>query len=591
MPFTDEFRRRLLKRLTHLYGGDAPDCCRRIEELTGRYDLPKDPRNLQDSGDLWDERDVVLITYGDQIRRPDRHCRTDLPPLQALKSFLEDHRLSELINTVHILPFCPYSSDDGFSVIDYRQVDPQLGTWDDVADLGRLCSLMFDLVLNHCSQQSEWFQQYLAGRQPYDKYFVEADPTADLSGVTRPRSLPLLTPFEAGPASPDRRGTRHVWTTFSADQVDLNFANPEVLVEMLDVLLFYVARGARIVRLDAIAYLWKEIGTTCIHLPQTHTVVKLMRDLLDELAPGTILLTETNVPHAENVSYFGEGDEAQMVYQFSLAPLLLDAFLTGDAGPLTTWLAGLEQTRPGTTFFNFTASHDGIGVRPLEGLVSDERLARLVDAVRKRGGLVNTRRNPDGSDSLYELNITCFSALGEPGGLSADLHARRFLTSQAVMLALRGIPGLYFHSLVGTPNDMKGVERTGRSRSINRRKFTDDELRQILGDEHSAQRLVFDGYRRLLAARISQSAFHPDAGQDVVDLGNTALIAFRRTSLDGRQTILVLANVSDQTVSVDLSPMDDLRAATDLIGGTPVAENSFQLPPFAGAWLSAVSRG
>ena len=630
MPFTDEFRRRLLKRLTHLYGGDAPDCCRRIEELTGRYDLPKDPRNLQDSGDLWDERDVVLITYGDQIRRPDRHCRTDLPPLQALKSFLEDHRLSELINTVHILPFCPYSSDDGFSVIDYRQVDPQLGTWDDVADLGRHCSLMFDLVLNHCSQQSEWFQQYLAGRQPYDKYFVEADPTADLSGVTRPRSLPLLTPFEAGPASPDdkpaspdRRGTRHVWTTFSADQVDLNFANPEVLVEMLDVLLFYVARGARIVRLDAIAYLWKEIGTTCIHLPQTHTVVKLMRDLLDELAPGTILLTETSVPHAENVSYFGEGDEAQMVYQFSLAPLLLDAFLAGDAGPLTAWLASLEQTRPGTTFFNFTASHDGVGVRPLEGLVSDERLARLVDAVRERGGLVNTRRNPDGSDSPYELNITYFSALslrsstrgtGEEGrgdagtrgrgeevlfaasplrrvSPSPGLHARRFLASQAVMLALRGIPGVYFHSLIGTPNYSEGVEQTGRSRTINRRKFTDDELQQILDDEHSAQRLVFDGYRRLLAVRIDQPAFHPEADQQVVDLGNPALIAFRRTSLDGRQTILVLANVSGQTVSVDLSPMDDFHAATDLISGTPVAENNFQLPPFAAAWLSAASDG
>ncbi len=579
----------MLKHLTHLYGSDAARCFQQIAELAGRHDLPvREP-----AGDLWNERDVVLITYGDQIRR------SDVSPLKALAAFLRGNRLCELINTVHILPFCPYSSDDGFSVIDYRQVDPQLGTWDDVAELGRSCSLMFDLVLNHCSRRSNWFEQYLSGREPYDGYFIEVDPATDLSGVTRPRSTPLLTPLETS------RGTRHVWTTFSDDQIDLNFANPRVLIEMLDVLLLYVARGARIIRLDAIAYLWKKIGTSCIHLPETHTVVKLMRDLLDELAPGTILLTETNVPHAENVSYFGAGDEAQMVYQFSLAPLLLDAFLTGDAGPFTEWLASLETTRPGRTFFNFTASHDGIGVRPLEGLVSNDRLAGLVDAVHKRGGLVSTRRNSDGGMSPYELNITYFSALGEPDGLSAELHARRFLTSQAVMLALQGIPGIYFHSLVGTPNDNEGVKRTGRSRTINRRKFRDEELRRILHDEHSAQRLVFDGYRRLLATRIGQSAFHPDAGQDVVDLGNSALIAFRRTSLDGRQTVvdgrqtvvdgrhtvLVLANVSDQTVCVDLSALDGFHVAVELITGQSVTGSSFQLAPFASAWLSSAIDG
>lgn len=573
MPIADGFRQRTMKRLTRLYGSDADRCFERIRELAGRYCLPTTDR----SEPIWTERDVVLITYGDQIQQPGRS------PLASLDDFLHEHRLSELIDTVHLLPFFPFSSDDGFSVIDYRQVDPRLGSWDDVGKLSQSCSLMFDLVLNHCSQQSAWFQHYLTGRDPYDKYFVEADPEADLSGVTRPRSTPVLTPFETS------RGPRHVWTTFSSDQVDLNFANPNVLIEMLDILLFYVSQGARIIRLDAIAYLWKEIGTSCIHLPETHTVVKLMRDLLDEFAPGTILLTETNVPHEENVSYFGDGDEAQMVYQFSLAPLLLDAFLTGDTGGLSDWLSNLRPARPGTTFFNFTASHDGIGVRPLEGLVSRQRLNQLVEAVRARGGLVSTKRNPDGTDSPYELNVTYFSALGEPDGLSAELHARRFLTSQAIMLALKGIPGIYFHSLVGTPNDTQGVQQTGRSRSINRRKFADDELRHILEDEHSAQRQVFDGYRRLLRARISQPAFHPDAEQQLVDVGDSAVIAFRRTSLDQSQTVLVLANVSDRPVTIDLSPFADDRLQTNLLSGMPVAQDRFEMEPYGSAWLSGRS--
>ncbi|MGH7202614.1 MAG: alpha-amylase family glycosyl hydrolase, partial [Planctomycetaceae bacterium] len=338
MPLSPRCRERVLEKLNRLYGADGPAVFEGIAQLTDRYaGLPARP-----GGELWSERDIVLITYGDQVRSPGR------TPLAALDDFLRESGLAEVINTVHVLPFCPYSSDDGFSVIDYRAVDPHLGTWADVARLGGSFDLMFDLVLNHVSKHSRWFQEFLAGREEYANYFLTMDPSTDLSAVTRPRSTPVLTPFETA------AGTQHMWTTFSDDQVDLNFANPAVLLEMLDVLLLYIERGARIIRLDAIAYLWKTPGTSSIHLPETHTIVKLMRDLVDELAPGTILLTETNVPHAENVSYFGSGDEAQMVYQFSLPPLLLDAFLTGDAGPFMFWLEGLEPPGRGETFFNFT---------------------------------------------------------------------------------------------------------------------------------------------------------------------------------------------------------------------------------------------
>ncbi len=582
---------RIASRLGDIYGERGMALAGPIAELAARYRGELAPRVSS-----WSQRDAVLITYGDQVATPGEM------PLATLHHFLLDHHLDEQLSAVHILPFFPYSSDDGFSVIDYRQVDPALGDWDDVARLGESFDLMFDLVINHISQQSEWFQSYLAGEEPYTRYFIEVDPATDLTQVTRPRSLPLLTPQQTS------RGERHVWTTFSDDQIDLNFAEPAVMLEMLDVLLSYVARGARIIRLDAIAYLWKEIGTPCIHLPQTHAAVKLMRELLDAAAPGTLLLTETNVPHEENVSYFGDGDEAQMVYQFPLAPLLLDALLSEDATPLADWLRQLDPPPPGTTYFNFTASHDGIGVRPAEGLLSAERFAQLVEAVRRRGARINTRRKPDGTDSPYELNITYFSALGfadeetAPGdGSSAEdvraLHVRRFLTSQAIMLSLQGIPGIYFHSLVGTPNDEAGVARTGRNRSINRRKYQRGELEELLADDACPQSQVFRDYRRLLEVRGSCAAFHPDATQQILDVGGdtnrdvTVVLAILRTSPSGDEQVLVLANVTGQRQSVTPTDADgerfdfdaDLLCETRLLGG------AIALAPYDVAWLRVAS--
>ena len=559
---------RIRGRLEHLYGDRAGEC---LEKLLDRLRTVA-PHLPQHRRTTWDQRDVVLITYGDQIRR------TGTTPLACLREFLAAEGLDKLLSTVHVLPFFPYSSDDGFSVIDYRTVDPALGDWSDIEALGRQFELMFDLVLNHCSRGSRWFQEYVAGNPSYTSYFIEVDPRTDLSMVTRPRSLPLLTPVETS------RGTRHLWTTFSEDQIDLNFADPDVLVEMLDVLLFYVSRGARILRLDAIAYLWKEPDTACIHLPRTHTVVKLMRDLTDAVAPGTILLTETNVPHEENVSYFGDGDEAHMVYQFSLAPLMLEALLSGNAELLVRWLAELEPSPPGTTVLNFTASHDGIGVRPLEGIMPPERFNRLLRAVKDRGGHVGTKQNPDGTESPYELNITYFDALAFPDQEDPALHARRFLAGQALMLALRGIPGIYFHSLIGTPNDTEGVQRTGRARSINRKKFDWAALQAVLDAPGSMPGMVLDGYRRLLEARIAQAAFHPDAAQEVIETNNARLVGFLRTSLDGRQRILVLGNVSGEPCSVDAEALTGWAPTRDLLGQCKPGR-SVSLEPYQVAWL------
>jgi sucrose phosphorylase len=533
---------------------------------------PPEPCTEAPDREGWDATDAILIAYGDQIHAPDKS------PLACLAEWIDDCHGEELFNTLHILPFCPYSSDDGFSVIDYLQVDPQLGTWQDITALGRRVRLMFDLVLNHASIRSDWFARYVAGEEPYRRFFVEADPAADLSAVVRPRSLPLLTPVET------TRGTRHVWTTFSADQVDLNYGEPLLLLRMVEILLEYLARGAQIVRLDAIAFLWKTPGTSCVHLPETHEVVKLFRDVVDAAAPQVWLLTETNVPHRENISYFGDADEARLVYQFPLPPLLLDAFVHGDATYLNRWLAALDPPAAGTTYVNFTASHDGIGVRPLEGLVPEGRVSDLVAAVKRRGGLVSTRALPDG-DAPYELNITYVDALS-PANLDPQLHSRRFLASQAVMLALQGIPAIYFHSLVGSRNDRAAADASGHARRINRRKFSRVELDHQLADPQSLSGQIAAGYRHLLAIRRQQPAFHPEAAQQWIEMRHPGVVAFLRTSGNEAQRILTLANVSSESVQLDTTPIGGGHLTRDLIAQEAVEPGSVTLEPGQARWLA-----
>jgi glucosylglycerate phosphorylase len=541
---------RIKEHLDFLYGEEGarlfPEIKSRLQEFKRRN---SHIRSKPTSQIELSEHDAILITYGDQIREPGR------PPLHTLAEFLK-RRLHGVFSGVHILPFYPYSSDDGFSVIDYYAVDEALGDWEDIREIGLGFRLMFDAVINHISQHSSWFQAFLRGEAPYTQYFIEVDPNTDVSHVVRPRALPLLTRFKT------RRGSLHVWTTFSEDQIDLNYGNPQVLFEIVDLILFYVERGAGLIRLDAIAYLWKEIGTASIHLPQTHRVVKLLRAILDEVAPEVILITETNVPHAENISYFGEllpgtrrTDEAQMVYQFPLAPLVLHSFHTGHARVLSEWTGSLALNSQAATFFNFTASHDGIGVRPAEGLLSREEIQNLADRALAHGGQVSYKNNPDGSQSPYELNLTWYDALNDPANPDVVLDLARFLASQVILLSLAGVPGVYVHSLFGSRNCQTCFEETGRARSLNREKFDFFELEASLNDPESREARIFESYTFLLKIRKNQPAFHPLAEQKILPLDDR-VFSVLRTSLDKRQTILCLVNVSSQAQHVDVDPLE-----------------------------------
>ena len=549
------------------------------------------------------ERDAILITYGDQFQDRGPEGTVRAPPLQTLHKVLLQI-LDKPVSGAHILPFFPYSSDDGFSVIDYTKVNPELGTWPDVERLGQDFRLMFDAVINHISRQSEWFQRFLAGDPAYADWFISVESGTDLSQVVRPRALPLLTPVQTtGPGT--TTSEKLVWTTFSDDQIDLNFASPAVLLRVIEILLFYVEKGAQLIRLDAIAYLWKEIGTPCIHLEQTHRVIKLLRCVLDAVAPGVLLITETNVPHKENISYFGtyqpetgRTDEAQLVYQFPLAPLIMHSILTGSARVLSRWAAGLETPCAQATFFNFTASHDGIGVMPARGLLSDGELQSLIDTTLAHGGRVSYKADPDGSQSVYELNISYFDALSDP---AADepvrIQVNRFMVSQAIMLALGGVPGIYVHSLIGSRSWREGVAQTGRNRTINREKLDQAKLERELADPASLRYRVLSAYRRLLRARAAEPAFDPYGGQRVIAL-DEAVFALLRTARSGNRNVLCMHNVSDRVQSVRLLPAElGLEAGDwlDLVSGEvqAVSKESSQngwalsLPPYAVRWLRA----
>ncbi len=554
-------------------------------ELAGRYSFLKDRQPILAASQRVSERDVVLITYGDQLQAADR------PPLEVLHSWLKKH-LAGVINTVHILPFYPYTSDDGFSVVDYRQVDPALGSWDNIRALHADFRLMLDGVINHISASSPWFEAFLRGEEPYTNYFLVTDPAADLSQVTRPRALPLLTRFQTA------QGEKYLWTTFSADQLDLNFANPQVFLNIAELLLFYVGQGADLIRLDAIGYLWKEIGTSCIHLPRTHALVQVLRAVLDLCAPNVLLITETNVPHRDNISYFGDGtDEAQLVYQFPLVPLVLNALLAGSARHLREWAAGLAKMSDTTTFFNFLASHDGIGVVPAKNILNEAEINQLVEVTLAHGGQVSYKNNPDSSQSPYELNITFFDLLSDPHDQSESpaLKLDRFMVSQAIMLGLQGVPGIYFHSLLGSHNWQAGFGQTGRNRTLNREKLGLAGLEQQLADPTGHTAGVFQRYTALIRCRTAQPAFHPNAAQEMLRPDNEAVLAFVRRAAADRQHIVALHNLTGQPQScrVELggqsaASYSDLLADRSYSTG-PDGWLTLELEPYQVLWLSAIA--
>jgi len=525
---------------------------------------------------LWDERDITLITYGDSIQKASQK------PLHTLHEFLNKH-LKNIINSVHILPYYPWSSDDGFSVINFSQVNDALGSWSDIKEIASDYRLMSDLVINHCSSRSQWFENFKHGKSPGHDYFVTASPDDNLESVVRPRTSPLLRETET------TNGTQHVWCTFSHDQVDLNFQNPKVLLEFVKIIRQYLNSGVRIFRLDAVAFLWKKIGTNCINLEQTHEVIRLLRLLIEHAESDAIIITETNIPNQENLSYFGNANEAHAIYNFSLPPLLVNTLITGNCSYLSQWLMSMPPAQYGTTYFNFIASHDGIGLRPAEGLLNEQELDTFIHTMQKFGGKISWRDDTGGIRKAYEVNIALFDALqGTIDGVDSK-GKDRFLCAHAIMLGLEGIPAFYIHSFLATGNDYERVEHTSNSRAINRHQWNIDQLEELLSEPHSQHHVIFERITALIKIRRKQAAFHPNATQFTLQIGSQ-LFGFWRQSMDRKQSIFCISNISHTEQTLFLSDINLILTDEwyDVISGERYISHDqiLTLAPYQTVWIS-----
>jgi len=535
------------------------------------------------------EKDVILITYGDLIWDDDQS------PLQTLAELCNKY-LKGVFNTLHILPFFPSSSDRGFSVMDFTEVDPHLGTWEDILALKEDFKLMFDGVFNHVSSKSKWFQEFLNQNPKFINFFTvfstsDKIPADYLKLLVRPRTSEVLTAFNT------LTGRKFVWTTFSQDQIDLNFSNPEVLLKMIEILLFYIVKGADLIRLDAVTYLWDELGTTGVHLSQTHTIVKLFREILDAVAPHVALITETNVPHEDNIKYFGDGtDEAQMVYNFALPPLVLHSFQTGNTRKLSGWAKNLPKVSDSATFFNFLDSHDGIGVTAVKNILTPEEIEMMALRVIENGGFISYRTEGDGSQSPYELNITWYSAINSYNKKETDeLQVKRYLASRAIALILQGVPGIYLHGLLGSKNDAEAVIEDEQTRSINRKSLNKTELIRALLDPATTTYKVSYKLAGLIMSRSHRKAFHPNAKQRIIE-AEECFFTVLRTSNDSMEHILAIINVTNKNQRFnfeqinlpvssdkwkDIISKKEFNTANDII--------SLELEPYDIFWLKPVS--
>jgi len=592
LEIPSEARERMLSRLKFLYGEKGAR--QWLPEMTRimKVHYAHKPQELIDQErdynpvERFTEKDVIMITYGDLLRGK-KHS-----PLASLAYFLERPRLKEVINTIHILPFFPYSSDRGFSITDFKSVDPNLGTWQDIHEIGKDYQLLFDGVLNHASAETPAFQEFLNGNPRFKDIVISYKSPSELTPeqrrlIRRPRTSDILAKFHSV------NGPLYLWTTFSPDQIDLNFKNPGVLMYIVDVLLLYVRQGADIIRLDAVTYLWSELGTDCASLEQTHQIIKLFRDVLDVVAPRVALLTETNVPHEENVSYFGNGhDEAQMVYNFALPPLVLHAFYTGTATGLSKWARDLDYPSKRTTFLNMLDTHDGVGLQGVKNILSKEEIDSIIEKAKEHGALVSYKTGADGNEEPYEINTTWFGALNrEDSGEELALQVKRFIASRSIAFVLRGVPGIYFHGMIGTGNDPEVVKSTGHNRDINRMEIDEAALDKDLDNTNSKLSLIRSQLRKIAEIRVQQRAFHPNGEQRVLAV-SPYIFSLLRIGPEGNERIVTLTNVTNKICNVDV-PLSELGTDglkwCDLISRKKyaVGDNKLgvSLQPFDVIWL------
>ena len=566
----------ILRWLKEIY---KDECSNKLSAFSGRVTtrVAASVKCVDAKPEKWDQGTCVLISYADSV------TEVGFSAVASLGRFCDAY-LHGVVSTVHMLPFFPSSGDDGFAVSDHERVDDSLGEWADVTALSKKYRIMADLVLNHGARSSALFQQFLNDEEPGNGFFLSVKENFDVSRVVRPRGHPLLQTIAT------KSGEKYVWCTFSEEQVDYDFTKPAVLEYFLNVILDFIDHGVSVLRLDAVAFLWKRSGTSCLNLSQTHAIIKLIRYICDTYAGDVVIVTETNLPNQENLSYFGNGNEAHWIYNFPLPPLLLHTLLTGDSNALRCWAMSMPPALLGNSYLNFLASHDGFGLRPTEGLLNDVEREKLCQRLEKNGSLFTWRTMQDGTKNIYEANITLYSALEKTDADPNGHHAmQRFIAAHLIMFSLEGVPAIYINSLLAAENDMDGASSSGINRRINRKKYTKKCIDSLLSSTHSRERILFDTLKTLVQMRAAQAAFHPNATQFTLQLGRDFFGVWRQ-SQDRGQSIFAITNLTSSPKRLQLADLNLIEVENwrDLIGGAQLISHRSEmtLDPYQTVWIT-----
>ncbi|MGA0412195.1 MAG: alpha-amylase family glycosyl hydrolase [Candidatus Puniceispirillales bacterium] len=570
----------ILKRLNYIYSGVITTeqtllSAKRINQLINDY---KSQSTNSKSPESWSENTVLLITYADNVNKGVTG--------KTISDFILFYQkyFSTFIDTIHFLPFFTSSGDGGFSVKDHEEIDPAYGNWKEISGFSKNATIMTDLVLNHASSQGKWYRNFIENKRPGKDYFFTIDNNYDCSNVIRPRDHELLKDIKL------EIGNKKLWCTFSYDQIDLNFRNPDVLLEFVKLIIKLSSYGVKIFRLDAVAFIWKESGTTCLNLPQTHEIIKLLRDIVDQLDENIVIVTETNLPKNENLSYFGKNDEAHWIYNFSLPPLIIYTFLFGDSSSITKWSMKMPPAQFGNAYLNFIASHDGIGMRPAEGVLSDEDINNMLTRLKKNGSEFSMRKLKGTEDKVYEANISLFSALQNIDTDSNGIFALdRFIAAHCIILAIEGVPAFYFNSFFGTKNDKQSYLKSGIKRDLNRHKWNFSDLVSKIDDDQTHEFKCFSILKELISIRKSQPAFHPNATQFTLNIDQSVFAVWRQ-SKNRKQSIFAITNVTSSKFifNTNMINLIDDEEWYDLLNPKTnfQDEQKIELNPYQTIWIT-----
>ncbi len=579
-------------------------------------------RLVERAADAYAERSPDLrlldqrrLLQPDWIQQPDRFgyaCYTerfagDLPGLGRRLDYLEELG----VNYLHLMPLLQPrdgDNDGGYAVQDYGAVRADLGSMDDLRDLatqlrGRGISLVVDLVLNHVAREHAWAAAARAGDPVHRDYFlIHPDRTLpDAYEATLPEVFPAFAP---GSFTWDDEVAGWVWTTFNTWQWDLNWANPEVLVELAAVVLDLANVGVEVLRLDAIAFLWKRMGTDCQNQPEVHWLTQVLRTVARLAAPAVLFKAEAIVGPRDLVQYLGTGPHAgrvsDLAYHNSLMVQVWSMLATRNTVLARHALAALPPTPPSGTWITYVRCHDDIGWAiddqdaAAVGLTGPGHRHFLSDFYAGvfpgswAEGLV-FQANPDTGDRRISGTAASLAGLGE-GALDPDGALARIFLAHAIVAGWGGVPVIWSGDELAQPNDPAWALEPGHdgdNRWAHRPRIDEERMDQRGRDDTPAGR-VFAGIAHLARVRAALPQLHAAAPVETLTDTDDAVLAVVRRHPSG--VLVGLYNVSDEHRPFPLARLHDLGLAAphDAIGGHPVTaghDGSVWLPPYAAWWV------